>query len=273
MVFLINNKQEVWQAIKKYFVGTFQHSFGAYTCFPYIDRKRRIERGKLMRFNQETGKRLKGEYDASSLSAKLKQEGKLKEDFQLGKCLFGEHLLSVEKEKLVCIVEAEKTAVIAAIYFPESVWLACGSMQNLTHERLERIGRGRSILLYPDADEKAIAFNLWTEKAHLSRLRGLTIKVSNLIEKHATDQQKIKGYDLADYLIEQQTRINQYNSFVENYNNKLATVLRDEKLFRDFQTIFEEQLAVLMINGKLSEIEAERQTTNFGNLRRIILSL
>jgi hypothetical protein len=63
---------EIHAVLNMYFVGTFQDYRGNYTCFPCIDRLNRICRAKLIRFNQTTGKRLKGKFDTSSLTAKLK---------------------------------------------------------------------------------------------------------------------------------------------------------------------------------------------------------
>ncbi len=69
------------------------------------------------------------------------------------------------------------------------------------------------------------------------------MKVSSLIENNATDKQKANGYDIADYLIEQQNKINQSNEIIDSYNAKLETVLNDESLLNDFYTILDEQKA------------------------------
>jgi hypothetical protein len=58
---------EVRRVLKMYHVGIYK----GYTCFPSIDRLRRVCRAKLIRFNPATGKRLKGRNDTSSLPAKL----------------------------------------------------------------------------------------------------------------------------------------------------------------------------------------------------------
>lgn len=47
-------------------------------------------------------------------------------------CLFGEHLLDTEKERIVCIVESEKSAVMAASKYPDYDWVACGSASGLS---------------------------------------------------------------------------------------------------------------------------------------------
>ena len=46
-------------------------------------------------------------------------------------CLFGEHLLTRYLERIVALVEAEKTAVIGAGFIPEYVWLATGGRKRL----------------------------------------------------------------------------------------------------------------------------------------------
>jgi hypothetical protein len=252
--------EEIQAVLKMYLVGTYED----YTCFPCIDRLNRVCRAKLIRFNPATGKRLKGEYDTSSLVRKLK----LKKDFQYEQIFFGEHLLPKFSNKPIGIVEAEKTAIIASLCLPEFVWLGCNSKSWIKVERLQPL-KNRQIILYPDAD----GFSLWQRIATDAQRQGLTVKISTLIEDHATEEQRQNGFDLADYLIEQQREINQSNDFVEHYNAKLKTVLKDEKLIRDFETILDEQKAVAVINGEISEAECEALCTKPSNVRRVVLSL
>jgi hypothetical protein len=251
--------EEIQSVLKMYFVGTFDD----YTCFPQIDLQMRVCKAKLIRFNPATGKRLKGKYDTSSLPAKLK----LKEDFQYKQIFFGEHLLLKYPDKPVAIVEAEKTAIIASLCFPEFIWLGSNSKTWLKTERLQRLG-ARHIILYPDAD----GFELWQSIAREAQRQGLTIKVSNLIESHATIEQKANGYDLADYLINQQNEINELNEVYDAYNSKVDLVLNDETLFNGFKLFLEEQKAIAIYNGE-SEAEAERICTQPENLRSVVMSI
>lgn len=251
---------EVQNILKKYFVGTFQD----YTCFPYIDRSNRICRGKLIRYNSATGNRLKGYGDTSSLVTKLK----IKENFEYSQIFFGEHLLTKKPDSPVAIVEAEKTAIVASMCFSEFVWLSTGSKSWLKVERIKTLGN-RKIILYPDAD----GFDLWETIALDARKQGLNVKTSSLIEKITPNEEKINGDDLADYLIREQKQINKYNTFVDSYNTKLQTVLNTESLLQDFETILAEQKSILIIDGNLSEGEAEKQLNNPENIRQIILSL
>ncbi len=255
-----NCRREARQAVKNYLIGTFPSNYGAFACFPYIDRMRRICKGKLIRFSK-TGNRLKGEFDTSSLSAKSGLGKNYKQVF------FGEHLL-IGNQSPVAIVEAEKTAVLCSIRDPEFIWLAAGSKQWLKVSRLKRLGK-RKIILYPDAD----GFILWQKTAQEARAVGLDVVMSSLIETKATDAQKAAGFDLADFLIDEQiTKLEKQKSFAEIYNSKLEKVLTDAKLQNDFETILDEQKAVLIDRG-MSDWEAESFITNFDNLRSIVLSI
>jgi hypothetical protein len=250
---------EIQAVLKMYFIGTYED----YTSFPSVDRLNRVCRAKLIRFNPATGRRLKGQFDTSSLVRKLK----LKEDFQYKQIFFGEHLLPKFPNKPIAIVEAEKTAIIASLCFPEFVWLACNSKTWLKAERIKRLGN-RQIILYPDAD----GFELWQGIAADAQRQGLTIKVSNLIETHATGDQKANGYDLADYLINQQTEINAHNERADIYNFKLEKVLNDKSLLAVFNLILDEQKAIAIYNGS-SEAEAEKLCTQADYLRFAVWSV
>jgi shikimate kinase len=251
--------EEIQAVLKMYFVGTFED----YTCLPSIDQQNRVCRAKLIRFNRATGKRLKGDFDTSSLVRKLK----LKEDFNYKQIFFGEHLLSFQNDKPVAVVESEKTAIIASLCMSQFVWLATGSKQWLKVERLNRLDN-RQIVLYPDAD----GFDQWQAVAADAQRQGLNVKVSALIENFATSEQKQNQYDLADYLIEQQKEINELNEVYDAYNSKVELILNDESLFNGFKLFLEEQKAIAIYNGA-TEPEAERICTRSENVRSVVMSI
>ncbi len=262
---------EIQSVLRRYFVGTYQDGL---TVYWQIDRRGKIRTGKIMRYDAGSGKRqiIRTWIDKDGEERELKADWmhcKIKKDFNLKQCFFGEHLLySLKSTKPVAIVESEKSAIIASLCFPNFVWLSIGSKQSLKVERLQKLA-GRQIILYPDAD----GYNLWQSIAQDAQRQGLTVKVSRLIENYATDEQKAEGYDLADYLINQQNEINELNEFIDSYNSKVDLVLNDEKLKQDFETILDEQKSVLIINGGLSEIEAERICTQPENLQSIVLGV
>ncbi|MFZ4401959.1 MAG: DUF6371 domain-containing protein [Bacteroidales bacterium] len=173
--------------VKRYYIGTSDH-WPAATVFNQIDFKGRIRTGKIMLYNDATGKRVK-EPDRIYWTHK---QYKI-DDFNLSQCLFGEHLLK-DKSKAVAIVESEKTAVIASLYFPDYIWLATGGKQNLKHDFFTNL-HNRKIMFFPDL----LAYDTWTEKA---KTLGITnYALSDLLERKATEEEKQQGLDIADFLL------------------------------------------------------------------------
>jgi hypothetical protein len=196
---------DVWAAVKDYFIGTFADPYGAFTCFPYIDPGMRFCKGKLIRF-ENRGKRMHGKYDTSSIRTKLKLG-----DLRYKQVFFGEHLLPKYPNSPIAIVEAEKTAIIASIckrVFTNILWLATGSKSWLNAERIADLPKGRKVILYPDAD----GFARWSVIAEKAAQWGVNISVSQLIERFASSNEKLKGFDLADYLIRDQQAIYDVNA-------------------------------------------------------------
>jgi hypothetical protein len=177
------------QLVSKYFIGTSEHWSGA-TVFWQIDITGNIRTGKIMLYNAITGKRVKEPYNHTNwVHSVLKLP-----NFTLQQCFFGEHLLKGNNMP-VAIVESEKTAIIASVYFPEFIWIAAGSKDGLKEEKC-KVLKDRKVVLYPDL----IAFELWTQKAkELSHIT--TFAVSDLLECKASEAEKKQGLDLADYLI------------------------------------------------------------------------
>jgi hypothetical protein len=177
------------QLISRYFLATSKHWNGA-TVFWQIDTQGKVRTGKIMLYSPTTGKRVKEPFNHINWVHKaIKQP-----EFELKQCLFGEHLLK-DKTKPVAIVESEKTAVIASVYLPQFIWLAAGSKDGLNAEKCS-ILKGRTVTLFPDLN----GFVKWSDKAkELSNLAIFT--VSDLLERKATESERAKGLDLADYLV------------------------------------------------------------------------
>lgn len=64
---------------------------------------------------------------------------------------FGSHLLQNlnKRNQTICLVEAEKTAVIMAIEYPEMVWIASGGLQNISTEKFNSF-QNANVLIFPD---------------------------------------------------------------------------------------------------------------------------
>lgn len=183
----IFGKDVTEKSVARYFIGTSKHWTGS-TVFWQVDIRGRIRAGKVMLYNPDTGKRVKKHINWTHSILKIK-------DFNLSQCFFGEHLIKQEPTKPVAIVESEKTAIIASIYLPKFIWLACGSLTNLTAEKCKAI-KGRQVFLFPDLN----GFQKWSHKA--LELSGIaSFKVSDLLERKAMEDERAQGLDLADYLI------------------------------------------------------------------------
>ena len=102
-------------------------------------------------------------------------------------------MLAQYPDRVVCLVEAEKTAVICAGYMPEFVWVAVGG-KNQLNERLDVL-RGREVIAFPDID----ATEAWTD--YFNGRTDLNVQVSTMLEENATEEDREAQVDIADLLI------------------------------------------------------------------------
>ena len=183
------------QLINRYNIGTSKYWKRA-TVFWQVDINGKVRSGKIMKYDAQTGRRIKRPFHHINwVHSVLKLPG-----FELTQCLFGEHLLNQHPDRTVAIVESEKTAIIASVYLPQLLWLACGSLTNLTVEKCNVLA-GRPIVLFPDLN----GYARWREKAiELSGIAPVTL--SKLLERKATANERLKGLDLADYLLRFNTK-------------------------------------------------------------------
>lgn len=164
--------------------------------FYQIDIKGRCRTGKVMKYNPQTGHRIK-DPDAKTpitwVHSILKRKGLLPLDWELTQCLFGEHLLKKFPDYPVCLVEAEKTAVIAAALMPQCVWVAVGGKSQLG-DKIEILS-GRQITAFPDVD----GYETWVEKC--AARPHLKIMVSDYLQKVSSVEDRHNGIDIADVLL------------------------------------------------------------------------
>lgn len=167
--------------------------------FWQIDTEGKVRTGKIMKFNPVTCKRVHNDYKATDwVHSRLKWQKKLPENYNLVQCFFGEHLLKIYPDKIVAIVESEKTACIASVIFKDLVWLATGGIQGLSVEKC-KILQGRNIMLFPDLNANSI----WEDKAkEVKKQCKCKIQISDLLLKIASEFAKNDGSDIADFLIE-----------------------------------------------------------------------
>jgi hypothetical protein len=104
------------------------------------------------------------------------------------------------------VVESEKSAFILSELYPDYLWLATGGLGELQPEKLRPL-RGHKVVLFPDTDPEGIAFRRWSEAADLVMSSlfwegSPPLRVSPLLELHATPDQKSRKIDLLDYIFE-----------------------------------------------------------------------
>jgi len=190
-------EERAYLAAKNYFLGTSKHwnNIGA-TIFWQVDTFGNVRSGKIMAYDPKTGKRIKHPFNHITWVHKVLNL----EEFNLSQCYFGEHLLKIHKKKPVALVESEKTAIISSFYFPQFVWIASGSLNNITLEKSESL-IGRDLILFPDCSNDGRAFDVWINKAQELTEIVNSLEVSRVLEDLAIEDEKDKGYDLADYLL------------------------------------------------------------------------
>ncbi|AIN71918.1 DUF6371 domain-containing protein [Flavobacterium psychrophilum] len=179
---------EVEKAAQKYLIGTWSGWKGT-TVFWQIDQQEKVHHGKIMMYDQTTGKRAKNK-EGNGIFSTVRSLLKL-DDFILNQCLFGLHLIN-KNTKAIALVEAEKTAVIMSLFKPEYVWLATGSKGGFKYEFLKAIKQYK-IVAFPDKSE----YFDWNNKAIELNAIGFKISVSDWLENTNYEA----GTDLADVYI------------------------------------------------------------------------
>ncbi len=153
------------------------------------DMEGRIRTGKVMAYDEYTGKRIKDNDSINWIHAIMRREESLPENWELQQCLYGEHLLKDNPKKIVAVVEAYKTAHVGSILMPDMVWLATDSLHGLTAERLAPL-KGRTVLFFPDEGK---GFQIWQERLpQIATDVGFTYRISAFMEGAES------GADIAD---------------------------------------------------------------------------
>ena len=165
--------------------------------FWQIDINGKVRTGKIMKYGAD-GHRIKDGNGVNWVHAKMKKDGLLSDDWELTQCLFGEHLLnlSMNRSKVVAVVESEKSALIGAACFPQYVWLATGGKSQLSIDKM-KVLHGRTVIMFPDVD----GYNEWQERA--KQFTFCKVTVSDVLQRNATEEERAAKIDIADWLIRQ----------------------------------------------------------------------
>lgn len=187
-------EEQMLRAAERYRLG---RSRDGGVIFWQIDGQGRTRDGKIMYYREDCH-RDKSRHP-SWVSARLKAYYGYDGDLPVERCLFGLHLLGVVGGA-VCVVEAEKTAVIMSEVFPQSIWMAAGGLSALSAEKLRPL-RDHKVVLFPDTDPDGTTYACWKAIAgEASRSFLSPVYVSPLLERQATPEQKAAKIDIVDLL-------------------------------------------------------------------------
>ena len=177
---------ETNKVITKYQLGVVKSD----VVFWQIDSSNRVRTGKIMKYDSNTGKRIKVGPPTNIIWA---HKHFYKEGFIYVQCLFGENLI-YGNNHTIAVVESEKTAIISSLYYPDKIWVATGGIGNF---KLIEALKGRNVILYPDTG----CYEIWRDKAYLYRNK-MNISISTILERNAIEIKMENGYDLADFLLQ-----------------------------------------------------------------------
>lgn len=229
----VMGKENVDKLFSLYRVGTSKRWGGA-TVFWQTDRDGNVRAGKIMGYDAETGHRVKEPFNQVSWVHSVRKVP----DFRMKQCLFGEHLLSdtssTISSKPVAIVESEKTALVAAHFIPDFIWLATGGIHGCFNSEAIQVLSGREVILFPDLK----ATEEWRQRLPMLESVCRRATCSDLLEKIATDGQRSQGLDIVDFLLMEDTqqmilaRMIERNpvlqTFIDTFGLELVDVERTE---------------------------------------------
>lgn len=209
--------------------------------FWQIDQDQQLRDGKIMFYKPDCHR--DRDHVPSWVSFRLKKKGELPSAWKADYCLFGLHLLGLRHDddalrydddnRIIAIVESEKTAIICSELIPKLslqapinykpstitpqpssinhkpltitpsiVWLATGGMDALTIESLRPLV-GYKVIVFPDTDLRGEAYKKWQSiLSETQKVLGQPFYISNLLELHATEDQKKRKIDIADFIVE-----------------------------------------------------------------------
>ena len=210
---------DIEAVVEQYYLGTVA-SFGGAVTLPYIDKQNNIRAVQVKQFD-EANHTTKTSFLHGILKHQYQQRGEALPDwlpaYELNElkvsCLFGEHLLSKYPLNPVALVEAPKGAIYGTLYFglpnvPERfLWLAVYNLSSLNVDKCKAL-EGRQVVLFPDLSKDGKAFELWSSKLkELNTIKGARFTISGLLESKASEAERLKGCDIADYLITKDWRL------------------------------------------------------------------
>ena len=211
--------------------------------FWQIDHEERVRDGKVMYYGLDCHRLKDKQHHPTWISTLLRRRDPFPNSpHETSHCFFGAHLLTTLNERLfrppltppnsggetaiavitplhhregqggrssIAVVEAEKTAFILSELYPQYVWLAAGGLGEVQVDKFRPL-RGRRVILFPDTDPEGMAYRRWYEAAQMVMQQPFwedspPIRVSTVLEQHASAEQKARKIDLVDFLFDRRT--------------------------------------------------------------------
>ena len=186
------------QVLLRFPIYSFPDYGNDWVVFMHADLEGKLHTGQMMRYEIRDGepRRVRAGYANDWLHTMVDEDVA----FEYTQTLFGGHSLNCFPSAKVGVVESEKTAVIASIYFPDMAWVSVGSESNLTAYdsscSIMKPLRNREVVLFPDLG----AEDSWTTKMQTLRKHGFDCSIASLL--HLSSGAEVDdGLDLADFLL------------------------------------------------------------------------
>ncbi len=184
--------------INHYSIGTSKVCLGA-TIFWHRDNWGEVRTGRIIQFNEETGKKTKVNGPVNQwVHNYLNQPS-----YNYVPCFFAENLIE-RFSSPVAIVDNERAACIAAAYMPKYTWIASCGLRELTSNKCAVL-KNRKVVLYAPLG----GYDLWKKVADRENF-----EISDYLEKIATDEERVSKLDIANYLIRFDSR--EFRAYLEN---------------------------------------------------------
>lgn len=117
--------------------------------------------------------------------------------FKFNRCFYGEHLWDPTKN--TCLVESEKTAVIAAFFFPDYNWLATGGNHGMMFEQFQ-IFNGYKGRIWNIVDNDSAGYLKSKTIQWLDRMAEMRDNPDEILSVNLLEGRPL-GWDLADAII------------------------------------------------------------------------
>lgn len=211
--------EQVKRVVDLYKLGRFVDSG---VVFPYMYTDYHVCTAKIMFFDNELHRIKEGKkkYPRYLHNLNYQSDGYWSYDFndydecgnlvpfKLKLSLFGHNQVINDKQKTICLVESEKTAVIMSIVSPEFIWVASGG-KTLIQDYKFLFFSGRRCLVFPDMSEDNNVYTYWFEKlTNYNRKYGYDFEIVDYYSEFLQNDHELISYckcekfDIADFVLD-----------------------------------------------------------------------